>query len=346
MSDRLQRFFNQVWYGDRAAVACSLQPLAVLVKHITERKRRRYLAGNVGVFRAAIPVIVVGNITVGGTGKTPLVISLVQALLAHGFRPGIVSRGYGGRAPYYPYLIQPGDVASVCGDEPLLLFQRTGVPVVVDPRRAEAARVLQEQTDCDVIVSDDGLQHYALGRTYEIVVLDGGRGIGNARLLPAGPLREPVERLRSVNALVINGVAIHDSFTRLPHQHCYNMSLEPAAFQGLQDNVSLDLAQIHARSDWVAVAGIGNPERFFQTLDGLGIRFQRAPFPDHHAYSMRDFTKFGDAPLLTTEKDAVKLRCLPLRGAYLPIEARIQPPLIDDIIQTVKRFQVQSHHLY
>ena len=193
MKQALHRLFNRLWY-ERGSALLILLPLAWLTGWLVRRRRHQFLQGGKSVYRAPVPVIVVGNISVGGTGKTPLVIWLVAELQARGYRPGIVSRGYGGKAPHYPYLLQPSDTASVVGDEPLM---------VVDPHRPAAVQALLEQTECDVVISDDGLQHYALGRSYEILVLDGSRGTGNGRLLPCGPLREPVLRLQQVNAVVI-----------------------------------------------------------------------------------------------------------------------------------------------
>lgn len=346
MNDALQRFFNRVWYGERSFFALLLSPLAALVAWLTARKRQRHLEGGAEVVRPSIPVIVVGNITVGGTGKTPLVIWLVQQLQQHGYRPGIVTRGYGGKAPHYPYLIQAQDSAALTGDEPLLLFRRTGVPVVVDPRRGQAALALQDQTDCDVIISDDGLQHYGLARTYEIVVLDGARGLGNGRLLPAGPLRESVDRLCHVNALVINGARQHPSLDVVSLHDSFALSVEPGAFVSFDQQKTAAADELRNRTDWVAVAGIGNPERFFTMLEQLGLQFRKVPFPDHHAYVSDDFAPFAGAPLLSTEKDAVKLQGLGLQGWYLPIDARVQPGLIDDILASIERFKTHQHHLY
>lgn len=346
MNGMLARFFNGVWYSERSLTALLLTPVAALASVLTSRKRRAYLQGKRPSVKPSLPVIVVGNITVGGTGKTPLVIWLVEQLQQRGYRPGIVTRGYGGKPPYYPYLIRGGDAASVTGDEPLLLFRRTGAPVVIDPRRAMAAQALQELTDCNIIISDDGLQHYELARSYEIAVLDGSRGIGNGRLLPAGPLREAVERLREVNALVVNGAARHESLLTLPCQDFFSMTLEPGTFVSLSQQSQATVEQLRERTDWVAVAGIGNPERFFGTLEALGLKFQRAVFPDHHAYTEEDFAAFAGAPILTTEKDAVKLQTLGLQGWYLPVAARLQPGLIDDILAAIERFHTHPHHLY
>ena len=346
MSERLQHFFNQVWYGSRSFTSALLNPLALLAGHLTQRKRTRYLQQQADIFRSELPVIVVGNITVGGTGKTPLVVWLVQQLQHRGFRPGIVTRGYGGKAPHYPYLITAGDSAAITGDEPLMLFRRTGVPIMIDPRRAQAAQALQEQTDCDVIISDDGLQHYSLARTCELVVLDGTRGLGNGKMLPAGPLRELPARLQQVNALIVNGKPQHPSFATLASLPLVQMDIVPGDFVSLKQGDKMTLETIRARKDWVAVAGIGNPQRFFQTLTALGIQFRAVPFADHHAYTSSDFLPYGDSPILTTEKDAVKLQGLGIDGAYLPVDAQLQSGLIDDIIAILNRFDTQSQHLY
>lgn len=344
MKQALTRHFNQLWYHKPASAARWLQPLAALAERFTRRKRQRFLDGKVQPFRSSLPVIVVGNLTVGGTGKTPLVIWLVQQLQRHGYRPGIVSRGYGSQPPFHPYQIQSGDSAAVAGDEPLLLFRRTGVPVVIDPQRAQAVQYLQANTDCDVVISDDGLQHYALGRSYEILVLDGKRGLGNGLLLPAGPLRESHRRLQTVNACVINGAANHSSLNPLPHPDTFRLDLEPARWSALHGTATTGAAQLQQRTDWLAVAGIGNPERFFATLEGQGIRFVPAPFPDHHHYRDDDFA--NGAAILTTEKDAVKLQSLSVQGWYLPVDARLQAGLIDDILAALERFKIRPFHLY
>lgn len=345
MKDAVHRFFDRLWYGDGMAPGFLLRPLGWLVRLVTVRKRNQFLERRREAVRLDVPVIVVGNITVGGTGKTPLVVWLVHQLQQRGYRPGIVSRGYGSRPPHLPYLIQPGDVASVVGDEPLMLARRTGVPVVIDPRRANAAQALLDQTDCDIIISDDGLQHYALGRSYEIVVLDGSRGVGNGRLLPAGPLREPVQRLQTVDAVVVNGEPRHPSFQGSAITHRFTMVLAPVEFRRILDDQPVPASQC-ANRQWIAVAGIGNPQRFFDTLQAMDLLFEPRSFPDHHAYSLADFTGVDHATVLTTEKDAVKLRTLGINGVYLAVEARIQPELIDDILASLERFRRSPHYRY
>lgn len=345
MKNAVHRFFDRLWYGDGMAPGFLLWPLGWLVRFITVRKRNQYLERRREAVRLDVPVIVVGNITVGGTGKTPLVVWLVHQLRQRGYRPGIVSRGYGGRPPRFPYLIKQSDVASVTGDEPLMLARRTGVPVVIDPRRANAAQALLDQTDCDIIISDDGLQHYGLGRSYEIIVLDGSRGVGNGRLLPAGPLREPLQRLYSVNAVVVNGEPRHASFQCGAITHGFAMAIVPIGFRRILDDQPVSASQCADRQ-WIAVAGIGNPQRFFDSLRDMNILFEPRSFPDHHVYSLADFAGIDQANVLTTEKDAVKLRTLGINGLYLSVEAQIQPDLIDDILASLERFKHRPHYCY
>lgn len=236
----------------------------------------------------AVPVLVVGNITVGGTGKTPLMTYLVAQIAARGLRAGIISRGYGGVSEQYPLWVTAATPVSACGDEPKLLQQRLNCPVVVDPQRARAARALASQVD--IILSDDGLQHYALTRQAEIVVVDALRGFGNGWLLPVGPLREPVSRLRHVDLCLRNG---HD-FT-VQAQALLN------AASGVERPLT-DLAGLTVH----AVAGIGHPERFFTTLRDLGATVVPHPFPDHHVFQAQDLQFADEYPVIMTEKDWVK----------------------------------------
>lgn len=289
---------EKAWYRPRSW-SLLLAPLSWLFAALVD-KRRRYLEARQQPL--SLPVVVVGNITVGGTGKTPLIISLVKALQARGYRPGVISRGYGGRAPLYPMRVTADSDPAHSGDEPLLIAISCDCPVVVDPDRYRAARYLEEHTDCELILSDDGLQHYRLPRDLEIVVVDGERVLGNGWSLPAGPLREPVQRLREVDFVVINeGSAV------LNHPHQFRMTLQPLRFR------SLDGGQIREIDDPPAdsvnaVAGIGNPTRFARTLASLGLAVKLHPFPDHHCFALNELS-FGDGrPVIMTAKDAVKCR--------------------------------------
>ena len=304
------------WYQQRPAPFW-LRPLELLYRSVVIKKRSAFLSGDKPSYKATVPVIIVGNITVGGTGKTPVVLWLLEHLKAAGFKPGVVSRGYGAKAPSYPFVVTPDTLPSVGGDEPCMLVRRSGCPLVIDPDRPAAARCLLERFDCDLIISDDGLQHYALGRDIELVVVDGRRGLGNGHCLPAGPLREPSDRLADVDFIIQNGTG-----EGVPN--AFSMVLEPTAF------VSLDGAKRIAVDQWQekhvhAVAGIGNPARFFDTLRSqAGIEPVEHPFADHHPYKAEDLDFKQDLPLVMTEKDAVKVSHLKeLEGWYLEVSARL-----------------------
>ncbi|TQV81397.1 tetraacyldisaccharide 4'-kinase [Exilibacterium tricleocarpae] len=251
----------------------------------------------------AVPIVVVGNITLGGTGKTPLLIALAQRLMAEGWRPGIISRGYGGRGGDYPLAVETSTSAAVAGDEPVLIARATGCPVVVGADRRAALKRLLADYPCDLVLSDDGLQHYQLPRDIEIVVVDGRRGLGNGHCLPAGPLREPPARLRSADWVVING-EIATPLVAAP----VPMRLVPRHFCNLASGARRALNDL---GDWRqvrAVAGIGHPERFFDTLRQLGLTVSEHRFADHHRYRTEDLQFPADQPLLMTSKDAVKCR--------------------------------------
>ncbi|TJY56594.1 tetraacyldisaccharide 4'-kinase [Sinimarinibacterium sp. CAU 1509] len=292
------------WYSKRPPPLL-LQPLAALYGAITRRRRQRLSAVAAPL---AVPVIVVGNISVGGTGKTPLVIWLVEHLREWGWRPGVISRGYGARAPVYPYRVRADGDARACGDEPLLIVQRTGCPLMIAPQRRDAAQALIDSGEVDVLVADDGLQHYRLARDLELCVVDGARGLGNGALLPAGPLREPAQRLHEVDWVVVNGGLEADlQGWRDPALPVVQMQLT------LSKAINLQGGDVRALTAFAgqrvhAVAGIGHPPRFFEALRGQGIDVIPHGFPDHHAYSADDLA-FGDTlPVLMTEKDAVKCR--------------------------------------
>ena len=284
----------------RGPTAMLLLPLAQLFRAIVCLRRLGYRKNLLRSHRLPVPVIVVGNIFVGGTGKTPLVLWLVEALKSMGLRPGIVTRGYRGRATSWPQTVTADSDPSLVGDEPVLLAQRGNCPVMAGPERVISGRGLIETHGCDCIVSDDGLQHYALQRDLELVVIDRTRGLGNGLMLPAGPLREPPGRLRSVDMLLANGgpSALTDHFFTL----------------ALENTVALDgSGETRLLSDFAgervhAVCGIGNPQRFFDALAEQGLQVIPHPFADHHPYQPADI-RFGDElPVLMTEKDAVKCR--------------------------------------
>ncbi len=275
---------------------------------LSARWRRRWLQRRHQGTRFAVPVVVIGNISVGGTGKTPLLIALAQRLRARGRRPGIVSRGYGGAAGREPLLVTAAHGADAVGDEPCLLAHAAGCPVVVCPDRRAAVLWLLAHCDCDLVLSDDGLQHYRLHRDFEIAVVDGARGLGNGRCLPAGPLREPPSRLDEVDAVVVNGGAYR------PPRTCYRMQLRPLGFRHLASGrrLAVDAFLGEQRTDMRgsprvhAVAGIGNPERLRATLEALGFVVDLRPRPDHHVFSAADLAFSDRLPVVITAKDAVK----------------------------------------
>jgi tetraacyldisaccharide 4'-kinase len=250
-----------------------------------------------------VPVIIVGNISVGGTGKTPLLIELVKYLQALGHRPGVVSRGYGGKAPQYPYLLNDQTRASESGDEPLLIYRATQCPVCVAPDRVAAAAMLVEE-GCTHVLSDDGLQHYQLGRAMEIAVVDGQRLFGNERLLPVGPLRESRSRLKSVDLIVINNPSKKGSLSGFHHVH--PMKIQPLDWMHILSRKEMPLKDTFFKAPVHAVAGIGNPERFFKTLDDLSLNYYAHHFPDHYKFSAKDFDIYHQDTVIMTEKDAVK----------------------------------------
>ena len=313
------------WY-ERAGWLRVLAPLSWLYGAVAKRRRLSYLTGSRTPWRAEVPVIVVGNITAGGTGKTPFVIWLAAALKALGFRPGIVSRGHGGSANRSPVLVQPGSSAEEVGDEPPLLAARTGRPVVVCQDRVKAVQFLLENADCDLVIADDGLQHYALARDIEIAVVDGHRGLGNGRLLPAGPLREPPERLNEVDWVVSSGrPAGLDASGGDPETL---LTLEAIRFVPVAGNsASIPVQDFAARFVNVnAVAGIGNPGRFVQTLKEIGLNPILTAYPDHHAFEGDEVWFENDWPVVCTEKDATKLRVLeglPDNLYYLEVDSQV-----------------------
>jgi tetraacyldisaccharide 4'-kinase len=303
------------FWARRGAIAWLLWPASLVFGVVIFIRRILYA---VRIFKSAhpgIPVIIVGNLTVGGSGKTPLVIWIAEFLKSKGWVPGIVSRGYGARITEPRAATLAADAAEV-GDEPILLSRRSGCPVWVGADRVQvAARLRAAHEDVNVLLLDDGLQHYAMRRDVEIAVVD-ARGLGNGFLLPAGPLREPRSRLRSVDAVVS-----HASSTR-----GYAMRLEGDALHRMTDARERQPLKAFAGQRVHAVAGIGDPNRFFLHLGKAGLKLVPHPFPDHHPFTPRDLEFGDDAPVLLTEKDAVKLRSVARPGWWvLPVSAQLDP---------------------
>ena len=299
---RLDHYWNST-----NPVSVSLLPLSVLFGALVKLRRAAYRLRLLPARRFAVPVLVVGNITVGGTGKTPLVIWLADYLRSHGWSPGIVSRGYGGRARQWPQQVRPDSDPVSVGDEAVLLAEATGCPMSVGPDRPAAVAALLKHKAVDIVISDDGLQHYALARDLEIAVIDGKRRLGNGFLLPAGPLREPASRLREAGIVVVNGQGVEGE---------YSMQLHRPRLRSLQGGGEVRLEDFQGRSVH-AVAGIGNPQRFFDLLRELGIDARPHPFPDHHRFRSADLRFDDPLPILMTAKDAVKCRRIPCRDCWV-----------------------------
>lgn len=334
----LEHFATRTWQR-RGPAACLLLPLSALFAVIVGLRRLLFRSGVLRASRVGVPVIVVGNITVGGSGKTPFVIWLVDALRRRGFRPGVISRGYGRESDEIAEVFADSEPQAV-GDEPLLIARRTAAPVFVGRDRVAAARaLLAAHPACNLIVSDDGLQHYRLARDVELVVFD-ARGAGNGWLLPAGPLREPLARAHAAHAVIANGDLPPRLRVRLASRPLYAMALAGAALTRLSDGHVAGVETLQGRP-LHAVAGIGNPQRFFEQLREAGLDVEAHAFPDHHAYRPADLD-FGDGrAVLMTEKDGVKCAAFARQSGVdlwaLRVDARLSPdplPHLEKLLET------------
>lgn len=314
-------WLNRRWYGS-PGILLLLWPLEILFRLLIIQRRFFYSIGLFSSWRAPVPVIVVGNVVVGGVGKTPLVIALVEYLKSQGYRPGVVSRGYGGKPQLGLQTVSADSLASEVGDEPLLIASRTGCPCVVGSNRANAVRKLLAESVCDLVISDDGLQHYSLERDLELVVVDKHRQYGNGHCLPVGPLREPLSRLSSVDFIISNGGSEYHS-----------IKIVPAQWINLLTGEQLDKlpASAGGRTDH-AVCGIGNPQGFYSTLSDLGLDYQIHSFADHHLFHLEDFDFARGGRLLMTEKDAVKCRDFATGNMwYLSVDAVVSAAMYADL---------------
>jgi tetraacyldisaccharide 4'-kinase len=312
MKKTLSRWLVDIWYKD-PFIGVFLMPLGFLFSDFVKFRKFLYRIGVLKKQSLPVPVIVIGNITVGGTGKTPLIIWLAELLKDEGFKPGIISRGYGGQAESWPQWVDANSTAENVGDEAMLIAKQTGCPMAVSPLRVEAARLLLKQSACDVILSDDGLQHYALNRDIEIAVIDGERRFGNSYCLPAGPLREPIDRLQSVDFIVVNGEKSEDNEYSMQITGNTAVNMVTGEQKPLQKFIGV---ACHA------LAGIGNPERFFKLLESAGLACKTHSFPDHYKFQLDDISFSDSEPVLMTEKDAVK--CMGFAGEqhwYVPVKA-------------------------
>jgi len=327
---------QEAWYAQRrpSPALWLLLPLHALFVFISTCRRLAYRCGILAAIRLPVPVVVVGNLVAGGVGKTPLVLWLAEQLRQRGWRPGILSRGYGG-AGIGVRRVFPDAAAAEVGDEPLLLARRSGLPVWVGADRVEAGKaLLAAHPEVDVLIADDGLQHYRLARDVEIAIVD-GRGTGNGWRLPLGPLRESLSRLNTVSALVFNGTVDAGVGAACPVPQ-FAMRLISGDCYRLDDAAITCPASALAEKPLHAVAGIGHPERFFASLRTLGLNFEAHAYPDHHAYTAADLDFGPAAVVLMTEKDAVKCSGLTRAEVWvLPVSAQVPPALADLVVETL-----------
>ncbi|CAH9019493.1 tetraacyldisaccharide 4'-kinase [Candidatus Nitrosacidococcus sp. I8] len=324
----LTNVITRYWYHKHRSYGL-LVPLSLLYKLIINIRKWAYLKGILPTHTLSVPVLVVGNLTVGGTGKTPLVVWLALFLKQQGYRPGVISRGYGGHTLHYPQWVSPTSDPKIVGDESVLLAKRAKCPIVVSPHRVSGAKTLLVHTQCNILLSDDGLQHYNLGRDIEILVIDGIRRFGNNHYLPAGPLREPPSRANIVDLTVVNGGRAegNEYLMVLRFQNVHNLKT--------QEICSLE---IFKQSKIHAIAGIGHPERFFTQLETQGLSIYRHPFPDHHNFNPQELNFQDKIPIVMTEKDAVK--CISFAENhywYLPVSASLPNSFNEKVLTLVRK---------
>jgi tetraacyldisaccharide 4'-kinase len=340
-------FLEKSWYK-KSAWLVLLAPLSALF-NLLAKSRRKKLESNPNRLVLSVPVIVIGNISAGGTGKTPVVIALIEELKSRGYKPGVISRGYGGDPQDTPLSVDESTSVTQSGDEAKLIAQLCSVPVVVDPLRDRAYTHIVDTFNVDVVVSDDGLQHYKLPRTIEVAVVDGQRMFGNERVFPAGPLREPVERLADVDFILLNGT---DSLTEQqtlaatakiePFVKPGILELLPTFFVNQQSGEKKPFAgaPFNMGNRLQAVTGLGNPERFFNLLETLSYQVERYPFPDHHRFSKTDFEQLSldeFQPIVMTEKDAIKCKDFAKPNFWtLKVELTLPDKFVDDVVGLLK----------
>jgi tetraacyldisaccharide 4'-kinase len=346
MKKKLNKIVNY-WY-EKNFLMYFLVPVSFLYRFVIIIHRWMYRSGFKKSFGFALPIIVIGNITVGGTGKTPLVIALAKLLSAKGYKPGIVSRGYKAKTKYFPLLVTEQSDPIAVGDEALLLKLQTNCPVVIAPNRAEAVQLLLQNSDCNIVLCDDGLQHHRLKRDMEIVLIDGERHLGNGFCLPAGPLREPKKRLSSVDFVIFH--ASHNQQADFSHnKNCtehkdfliktyFTMTLQP----GLIYNLMHCELKFSGKSGTLvhAVTGIGNPKRFFDLLRQMEFEIIEHIFPDHYQFKRQDFSFGENAIVVMTEKDATKCHKFAQSNYWvLPVNAHLDNNFIDPFFKKLVALQ-------
>ena len=334
-------FLERAWH-ERAGWLILLWPVSVLFQALTAIRRAAQQSKQRPAYLTA-PLIVIGNISLGGTGKTPLLITLSQELQKQGFKPGIISRGYGGDAPSYPFAVNIDSDVSQSGDEAFLIAEKTGCPVYVDPDRSAALQALLLHEDVDVVLSDDGLQHYNLYRDLEIVVVDGQRLFSNGFCLPAGPLRESMNRLKEAQHIVVNGEPAREI---LQLAGAIKMQLEPRSLVNMVSGEKRPFAgaPFNMGSRLQAVSALGNPQRFYALLERLPYQVEIFSFPDHHRFTADDFEQEGidmHQPVVMTEKDAVKCRQFAKNNFwYLSVEVNLESQFFERLTEDIRRVRI------
>ncbi len=327
MKQKISRWLQDAWYKEMY-ISSAFMPFSMLYDDVMRFRAFLYRIGIKKKTKLAVPVVIVGNITVGGTGKTPLILWMADWLKQQGYNPGIISRGYGGTAEEWPQWVNSQSNPELVGDEAVLMAKRADCPIAVGPKRVDAGQMLLDKSSCDIILSDDGLQHYALERDIEIAVIDGQRRFGNGYTLPCGPLREPTERLETVDLVIVNGMP--------EEENEFSMIMEG----DIAINLVSKEEKLLSDFNWMpshALAGIGNPKRFFDLLEQKKISIETHAFPDHHQFIEADINFNDDKPILMTEKDAVK--CFSFASEkhwFVPVKAKPQQQFIDKLLTLIK----------
>jgi len=327
MKQTFSRWLQDSWYKEMY-ISAAFMPISMLYDDVMRFRSFLYKMGVKKKTKLDVPVVIVGNITVGGTGKTPLILWMARFLKEQGYKPGIISRGYGGHSEQWPQWVDEQSNPELVGDEAVLMKNSSDCPIAVGPERPKAGQMLLDKSACDIILSDDGLQHYALQRDIEIAVVDGQRRFGNGYTLPCGPLREPISRLLTVDLIIVNGKA--------EEENEFSMLIEGEVAVNLltkEEKLLTDFQFIPSH----ALAGIGNPKRFFDLLEQKRINIETHAFPDHHVFTIEDITFDDDKTVLMTEKDAVK--CFDFateKHWYVPIKAKPQQQFIDKLLTLIE----------
>ena len=304
-----------------------LIPISIFFYFFSSLKKYLYKNGFLKTIKIKVPVLIIGNITLGGTGKTPLTLDLIAKFLKKGLKPAIVSRGYRGSANNITEVFESSDV-SVVGDEALLIKAKSKVPVFIGKDRVSVAKILlKKYPQTSIIISDDGLQHHRLARDYEIIVVDSQRQFGNGLIFPAGPMREGISKLKQVDAVVYKGVNSNSNF--------YQMKYITKHFKNLLTNKKVIFKDIQDKKI-VAITAIGNPESFFSTLEGYGSEFKKVTYNDHYLFNKNDFIKYADYNIVMTEKDAIKCQKFATKNFWvLPLETKVDERLFRNILKKV-----------